>query len=183
MQVAALAARRGDPAGEHALGLLHVLLAVLGMQQRHHRAALEVAVLVAGDRAQRAVDLQDAPAGADDRHADGALLEGGAEALLGLGQRALGLDALVHVAHDRLGLDELAGAVAHDPQLGLDPDGAPSRRSRRKVALTSSASRARLRMASDDRQVVGVDELVGRGGRAAPPARSRAPRGTRARRG
>ena len=76
--------------------LARVLLAVVGVQQREHRAPLELGGLVAGDGAERAVDAQHAGRpGSTIAMPDRALLEGGAEALLGLGQRALGLDALV----------------------------------------------------------------------------------------
>jgi len=116
------AARGGDLAGEHPLALLCLVLAVVGVQQREHRAALELGVPVAGDGAQCPVHPQDAPVDADDRHACRALLERGAEALLGLGQRALGLQAVGDVADDGVGLERLAGRrVAHDPQLRLDP--------------------------------------------------------------
>ena len=117
-------------------------------------------------------------AGLDDRHPDRALLEGGAEARLGLGQRALGLDALVHVAGDHLRLARLA-VHAH---AGLGPHGAPvaadeADRGADVVGLARAVAHG-----EHDREVLGEDELVAGGGRAAPPARSRAPGGRRRRR-
>ena len=169
VQVAALAARGRDLAGEHAVALLVVLRAVVGVQQREHRAALELGGLVAGDRAQRAVDAQQPPVGADDRHPGGALLEGGAEALLGLGQRALGLDALVDVADDRVRLGDPAGGVADDVQLGLDPDRAAVAAHEPEGGADVVDLAGAVAHREDDGQVLDEHEVVARRGRPAPP--------------
>ena len=92
------------------------------MGDRGDRQALELRGRVAGDLAQRAVDAQEAEVGRGQRHPDRRLLEGGAEALLGLGQRGLGLHALGDVADGRVALDDGAGrGIAHDAQARLHP--------------------------------------------------------------
>ena len=162
VEEAHLAADGRRVALEHALVLVAFGLAVLRVQERAERAALEVGALVAGDLAQRAVRAQQAAVGARDRHADVTLLERRAEALLGLGERALGLDAIVDVAHDGMALQHLAGRpVAHDAQLGLDPDvaavaAAQPERARDVVGLARAVADR-----DEHRQVVGVHEILG----------------------
>src|SRR6185295_5977817 len=87
---------------------LGLLLAVLRVQQAHDRRALELVLVTAGDRAQRAVDLEEAAVDRGDRHADRRLLERGAEAGLGVGLAALGFGAGVDVADRGVDLDERA---------------------------------------------------------------------------
>ena len=160
VQIAALAASGRDLAGEHALALLLVLRAVVGVQQRQHRAALELGRLVAGDGAQRAVDAQEAAVGAHDRHPGGALLEGGAEALLGLGEAALGLHALVDVADDRVRLGDAAGAVADDVQLRLDPDRPPVAPDEAEGRADVVGLEGAVAHREDDREVLDEHEVV-----------------------
>ena len=122
VQVAALGAVAGELALEHRPARLPVGLEVVGVGDRGHRQALELRGRVAGDLAQRAVDAQEAEVGRGQRHPDRRLLEGGAEALLGLGQRGLGLHALGDVADGRVALDDGAGrGIAHDAQARLHP--------------------------------------------------------------
>ena len=120
VQPAPLSADRAAVAAAEAGERLGLVRAVVGVQQPHDRRALELVLLAAGERAQRAVDLQEAPVDRGDRHADRRLLEGGAEAGLGVGLGALGLGAGVDVADRGVDLGERA-AVADRQQLGVGP--------------------------------------------------------------
>ena len=77
----------------------------------------QLLLLVAGDLRERAVDLQEAARQRGERHADRCLGEGGAEALLGLRQGALGRLPLGQAAGD-----ELLGVAL--PPSGLHAEGA-----------------------------------------------------------
>ena len=120
VQPAPLAAHRGGVAAGQARERVRLLVAVLGMHEAHDRRALELVLGAAGERAQRAVDLQEAAVDGGDGHPDRRLLEGGAEARLGVGLQALGLGLRVDVADRRVDLRKLA-AVAHGDEMGLGP--------------------------------------------------------------
>ena len=75
---------------------------------------LELLARVARDLAQGPVDAQEAPIGGSHGHADRRLVEGRAEAVLGLSQRVLGAAALRDVLDLRDEVERLPGVVAHE---------------------------------------------------------------------
>ena len=86
-QVALLGAVGVLLAGGERAHRLAVGLVVGGVGDVAHRHARQLLGLAAQHRRQRVVDAHEAPVGARDGHADGGVLEGALEALLGVAQR------------------------------------------------------------------------------------------------
>ena len=131
------------------------------MGDRGHRQPFELRGGVARDLAEGAVDAQEAEVGRGQRHPDRRLLEGGAEALLGLGEGGLGPHPLGDVAHRRVALDHGAGhRVAHHAHARLDPHRRvarpphPMRHRDRRLAVARGAQHR-----GDAGGVVGVNEV------------------------
>jgi hypothetical protein len=116
-------------AGQQDAHHLLVAVCVRWMAEVGEAHLLQLLARVAGECAERVVDLDEGSVEVGQRHADRRRLERGAEALLcsgdaldALAQRGIGRDALADVAHDRLPFDRLAGVrVEHPPDARLDP--------------------------------------------------------------
>ena len=102
-QVALLGAVGVPLAGGERAHRLAVVVVVGGVGDVAHRHAGQLLGLAAQHRRQRVVDAHEAPVGAGDGHADGGVLEGALEALLGVAQRGgllVGADGHAELAVD-----------------------------------------------------------------------------------
>ncbi len=146
-------------AGEHAPQGVEVGVEVVRVRERLERRAEEVALGVAGDAAERGVDAHEAPLGRDEGLADRRLVEGVAEALLGLAQLlrrlALGRD----VARDRLQLDHGAAGVADVAPARLHPDPVAVLVAEAPLVLGRPVVEHRPQVRAHARLVVGMDDV------------------------
>jgi len=122
VDVALLGLEPVPDAVDHLLQCLDVVGKVVGMGDVGKAHADELVDRIAGQVREGAVGAHPAALRADDRHADRSVVEGAAEALVGLVQCLLGAASLADVVHEGVEAKSVGGLQGREAQLDREPD-------------------------------------------------------------